>query len=110
MREREEALQLMYAIARHFRAHPHACDTLDGVSRWWLDDGAAPVRALQVALDLLENKGIVEAVHAADGRTRYRLAASFGATTRLERLLASPEEPFEGVDPAAPSSDRSTQS
>ena len=43
--EREEALQPMHAIAGH------ACDRMDGVSRWWLDKSASSLREVQVALE-----------------------------------------------------------
>src|SRR5262249_30201023 len=71
----EPWLQPMHAIAGR------ACDRLDGISRWWLDEGASPLREVQVALGLLENKEI-EALHAAD---------------RREALLAKPEEVSESA-------------
>ncbi len=96
MSEPAEVMELMYAIARYFRSHPHACDTLDGVARWWLAPASPPGRELQTALDLLGSEGIVEAVHAADGRTRYRLTASASAAARLDALIARSDAALRG--------------
>jgi len=93
MSESASTMKLVYAIARYFRSHPHACDTLDGVARWWLTGALTAAPALEAALDILGNEGIVEAVHAADGRTRYRLASSADVLTRLDALLAKQPAP-----------------
>jgi hypothetical protein len=65
------------AILRYIKAHPDACDTLQGVSEWWLarqryDDTRRRVRA---ALQLLLDKGKAEAIPGADGHTVYRATA-----------------------------------
>jgi hypothetical protein len=85
-------VKLVYAIARYFRSHPQACDTLDGVAGWWLTGALTAGPELEVALDILGNEGIVEAVHAADGRIRYRLASSADALARLDTLLARSDD------------------
>jgi hypothetical protein len=92
MSESAQTTKLVYAIARYFRSHPHACDTLDGVARWWLTGALTASPELEVALNSLGNEGIVEAVHAADGRTRYRLTSSADALSRLDELLARSDD------------------
>lgn len=49
-------------LARYVTAHPDACDTADGIARWWLarqrlDDARELVTA---ALDRLVSRGVVE--------------------------------------------------
>ena len=63
---RSEAEQIESAvreIEHYLRAHPHASDTLQGVSDWWLEALDSPLRAdlLQAALDRLVERGILEA-------------------------------------------------
>lgn len=68
---------LTAAIHRYITAHPNACDTLEGVSDWWLarqayEDAHAGVAA---ALRVLIDRGQVEAIRALDGHVLYRAAA-----------------------------------
>lgn len=63
-------------LVSYLLAHPGACDTADGISRWWFEteDGVSP-QALKQALDDLLARGLLEACPAADGRVRYRRRA-----------------------------------
>lgn len=61
-------------ILRYITSHPDACDTLQGVSDWWLarqryEDTRTKVAA---ALEFLLEHGQVEALQGVDGRVVYR--------------------------------------
>jgi hypothetical protein len=60
--------------------HPSACDTADGILRWWFEteDGVSP-KELKQALDGLVRQGLLEACPAADGRVRFRRRADEAA-------------------------------
>lgn len=65
---------LAAVILRYISAHPDACDTLQGVSEWWLarqryEDTRQRVAA---ALALLLQEGKAEACLGADGHVLYR--------------------------------------
>lgn len=65
---------LAAVILRYISSRPDACDTLEGVSEWWLarqryEDSYAGVAT---ALDLLIDRGLAEATRFADGRVVYR--------------------------------------
>lgn len=61
------------AIGRYLADHPNASDSLEGVQRWWLREGAveAPRLLVQQALDLLEKKGAVVKKLLPDGTVVY---------------------------------------
>jgi hypothetical protein len=66
--------QLAAVILRYIRSHPDACDTLQGVTEWWLarqryEDTRTGVAA---ALEFLLEQGQAEAAQGADGRVVYR--------------------------------------
>ena len=61
------------ALLEYLHSNPQACDTLDGIARWWLGGQWRQQTALvQDALDGLEELGVIERVEAGDGRVRYR--------------------------------------
>lgn len=68
------------ALVSYLLTHPGACDTVDGISRWWFDtdDTVSPVQVKQ-ALDQLVEHGLIEASPAADGRVRFRRRAEQAA-------------------------------
>jgi hypothetical protein len=57
-------------------ANPLACDTEDGIARWWLSDCHQSSHDVATALGWLVRKGLLQTVTAADGRTRYRRIAT----------------------------------
>jgi hypothetical protein len=65
---------LAAVIRRYLGSHPDACDTLQGVSDWWLarqryEDTRTQVAA---ALEMLLERGEAEASLGADGHIVYR--------------------------------------
>ena len=70
----EAVITIVLGLVAYLRAHPSACDTSEGIARWW----AAPPEAigsqdeLDAALRFLQSHGAVETVIAADGRIRWR--------------------------------------
>lgn len=81
--------ELTRALSRHLRINPLACDTLEGISQWWGADAFADRRQLSLALQCLENAGVLEKVHAADGRVRYRRVALCATVdAQLDRLIS----------------------
>ncbi len=61
------------AIRRYLADHPNASDSLEGVQRWWLGEGAveAPGPTVQQALDQLVKKGTVVNKMLPDGTVVY---------------------------------------
>lgn len=75
-------------LSRHWCVNPFACDTPDGMLRWWFPPGDEPhMSALSAALEWMERQGLIEALPAADHRVRYR-RASGDVEARLRRLSA----------------------
>jgi hypothetical protein len=70
------------ALSEYLRRNPQACDTLDGIARWWLGgEWRQRTTLVQEALDGLEELGVIERVQAGDGRVRYRRRADGGTAT-----------------------------
>jgi Fe2+ or Zn2+ uptake regulation protein len=70
------------ALSEYLRRNPEACDTLDGIARWWLGgEGRQRTALVQEALDRLEELGVIERVQAGDGRVRYRRRADGDSAT-----------------------------
>jgi hypothetical protein len=85
---RGPALTVARAISRYLRVNPLACDTSDGIARWWLGGVPAEDSDLAEALGWLQRAGLVEATTAADGRVRYRRAAlGAGIDAAFDRLI-----------------------
>jgi len=75
-------------IMRYFEEHPHALDSLEGVSRWRLlqqrvDDTVVETAA---ALEWLVGRGFVERVDVSFGPPLFRIAEANAAN--VERMLA----------------------
>ena len=60
-------------ILGYLGRHPAAADTLEGVARWWLtlQQLNESVVDVQLALELLKNRGLVVVRRNPDGRTLY---------------------------------------
>lgn len=65
-------------ILEYLAAHPQACDTLEGVAKWWVmsQQIAETILAVRRALDRLKQRGLVEEQRCADGQTLYRVTQS----------------------------------
>jgi hypothetical protein len=86
------AAKIARDIASYLRINPLACDTREGIWRWWLrGDGAEPSE-VATALEWLTSEGIVEAQAAADGRVRYRRAALEARAPRPDILTQGVSE------------------
>lgn len=64
-------------LARYMRDNPHACDSAEGIRRWWFADGyAVTADELEQALKWMRQRGLIDEVVAADGRVRIRRRGS----------------------------------
>jgi hypothetical protein len=84
MRNSPLMMDLVCALARYLRANPLACDSLDGIARWWLAGNEFGPEDLMQALAWMVEQGLVEELVAADGRMRYRRRGPDG---RLDALI-----------------------
>lgn len=67
----------------YLREHPNSADTAEGITRWWFDAPLRPTtEQVSAALRWMQALGVVEALHAADGKVRYRLQRSAGDADR----------------------------
>lgn len=88
MDEPDSSMKLVARLCRYLRENPQACDTPEGMARWWLGGDTAAGRELQRALDWLERAGLIEPLRAVDGRTRYRRSAQDAPSDARLDLLA----------------------
>jgi hypothetical protein len=72
MRNSPLMMDVVCALAQYLRANPLACDSLDGIGRWWLAGHDLAPEDLMQALAWMLEQGLVEELVAADGRLRYR--------------------------------------
>jgi hypothetical protein len=89
-----DVMTIVSHLSRYWRQHPDACDTSEGIARWWIDVDPQPVPATLVegALGWMSACGVVEALHAADGRVRYRRASADDALdAKLDALVDDPQ-------------------
>lgn len=56
----ERVADLMAQIERHLEANPFACDSAEGIARWWIRDAGAAVPEVSAALDRLVRLGRLE--------------------------------------------------
>jgi hypothetical protein len=81
---------LALRVLRYLMDYPAAGDTIDGIQDWWLsqrDRVREPRASLERALGELEAQALITVLHAADGRSHYRLNTR--AVERARRLLAA---------------------
>lgn len=89
MTERRDVTTVVGALARYLRTNPRACDTAEGIHRWWFAaDAGFPPDAVARALDWMTGQQLLETTTAADGHQRFRLRANDEALAALLRSLA----------------------
>lgn len=71
--------EVVAALALYLAANPHACDSAEGIARWWLMDQGDVAQELRGALDWMVRHGYLQVQTATDGRSRYRRHASVEA-------------------------------
>lgn len=71
-----EVRSIVTELARYLRANPHACDTAEGICRWWLGADLAAMDTLSRALAWMIERGLMQEQVALDGRARYRRSAT----------------------------------
>jgi hypothetical protein len=91
MRNSPAMVDVVCALARYLRANPLACDSLDGIGRWWLAAHPVTPEELVQALSWMREQGLVEEIVAADGRLRYRRC---GPETMFDAAIEAYCDPF----------------
>ncbi len=77
MNHGSELQAVLCALAAYLLAHPKASDTVDGMQRWWFEEGnLVNFDVLAEVLNIMKERGLMEERVAADGRVRYRRIAS----------------------------------
>ncbi len=80
---------ILSALARYLSANPLACDSLDGIRRWWFDqDYQWSEYLLDKAVSWMKEHKLIEEITGSDGRTRYR---RIGSDEELRLLLLRPD-------------------
>lgn len=73
MDDNNAASACVSSLADYLRANPLACDTAEGIRRWWFGtEHEVAMNELQDALEWMKRCGAIEEIVAADGRRRYR--------------------------------------
>lgn len=68
---------IMSGLLRYLLANSLACDTAEGIRRWWFEAGTPFTEdAVSDALEALVDRHLVEVTTAADGHRRYRRSAT----------------------------------
>lgn len=97
MDPKDEVHTVVEALRRYMSDNPQACDTPDGIARWWLH-ARHTAAVVERALESLLQQGLLERMPAADGRVRYRRADTAAPTPAPS---ASPAPPAAALAPAA---------
>lgn len=80
-----DLLNLVRMLARYIRDKPYACDSAEGILRWWLPDGHNfNEEEIEMALDWMAENNLILQTVAADGRVRFSRVAS---DARLDAIL-----------------------
>jgi hypothetical protein len=72
-----DVMALVHQLTAYLRDNPLACDTQEGIARWWLAPGTAcDDETLSRALQRMLQHRLIESLSAVDGRVRYRRIAA----------------------------------
>jgi hypothetical protein len=86
------------ALACYLRTHRHACDTADGIARWWVPQDLNVLESeLLPILACYEARGLVRMFASADGRCYYRRRQA-----QPQGLPASLSSPSSSATPRPP--------
>ena len=76
---------VVHALAAYLRDNPRACDTAEGIRRWWLPPGLECTDdVVLLALEWMRRHAVIEMTTAADGRQRFSRS---GSGERLAAVL-----------------------
>jgi hypothetical protein len=68
---------IVMALAHYLIANPSACDSIEGMQRWWFDQEPPwPKHQLETATRWMQARRLIEESVGSDGRTRYRRVGS----------------------------------
>ena len=81
---------IVIALAHYLIANPLACDSLEGMRRWWFaQEYQWPQYQLDVAVSWMTERKLIEEVVGSDGRTRYR---RIGSDAEFRLLTLRPDD------------------
>jgi hypothetical protein len=81
---------IVIALAHYLIANPLACDSLEGMCRWWFQQEYQwPQYQLDAAVSWMTEHKLIEEVVGADGRTRYR---RIGSDEEFSLLTLGPDD------------------
>jgi hypothetical protein len=90
MRDELDLTTIVGALALYLIANPHACDTAEGIHRWWFSpDVEFTPQAVAGALEWMKRHNLLEVTTAADGHQRFRRSATDEELAALLRSLAA---------------------
>jgi len=77
MRDELDLTAIVVALVLYLSDNPHACDTAEGIHRWWFapDVEFTPL-AVAGALEWMTRHNLLEVTTAADGHQRFRRSAT----------------------------------
>jgi hypothetical protein len=83
-----EVETVIVALALYLCDNPRACDTAEGIRRWWLSpDVECTTDTMLLALDWMKQHDLIEMTTAADGRQRFSRS---GTREQLEAFVRQP--------------------
>ena len=96
-----EVMTTVQHLSQYLCRHPDACDAPEGIARWWVAAAEPPpLSVVEAALAWMAARGVLEVLHAADGRLRYRRPS--GDEAADERLTALAADPYAVLAPTGP--------
>ena len=86
-----DVMIIVQHLSRYLQTHPDACDTPEGIARWWIDADPppVPVAIVEAALGWMSACGVIESSRAADGRIRYRCAGDADNLAAKHQAMAA---------------------
>jgi hypothetical protein len=89
MGDEPDLTAIVAALALYLRANPRACDTAEGIHRWWLSpNNEFTPDTVARGLDWMKRHNLLELTTAADGHQRFRRRATDEELVTVLRSLA----------------------